>query len=193
MSEDGNEAGWDLSKDGILSQTVARRMTSKIQTEARRLVAQLQETVGPADALEGMLLDRIAAGYLRKLHLIEVQGTTALYDKANADGHDTSSTNHMRRLWSTTLLRYESLLDQGFHRDLILLLQLKKAASAAPALSAKKPPKFDRGLIEGQANSNVADPAIGSSAVMKQSPVATGGEVEQSGQERCNPNHVELD
>jgi len=45
--------------------------------------------------------------------------------------------------------RYEALLDQALHRDLILLLQLKKAAAAALSLGSKRPPKSDRGLIEG--------------------------------------------
>jgi hypothetical protein len=193
MSENGDEAGWNFSKDGILWQTVAPYFTSIIKQKTRVLVEQLQESVGPVDALQGLLLDRIAAGYFRKARLIEVQGTTGLCDKLVAPDHGTSSTDQVRRLWSANLLRYESLLDQGFHRDLILLLQLKKAASNAPALSAKKPPKSDRGLIEGQANSNVADQAIGSSAVKKLSPVAPGSEVEQSEQDRRRSNDIYLE
>ncbi len=41
----------------------------------------------------------------------------------------------------------------------------QKADPAAPALTPKKPPQSDRGLVAGQADSNVADRAAGSSAV----------------------------
>lgn len=39
--------------------------TKKFQAQAEAFVAQLQESVQPADAL-GLLLDRMAASYLRK-------------------------------------------------------------------------------------------------------------------------------
>ncbi len=66
---------------------------------------------------------------------------------------------HVQQLWfrNEEVLRHEALLDQAVHRDLILLLQLKKAASAALALSVKKPPSYDRELIEGEvANSDAS-------------------------------------
>ena len=43
-------------------------------------------------------------------------------------------------------------------------------STAVPA--SKKPPQSDRGLVEGQADSNVADQVAGGSAVAKPAPVA---------------------
>jgi hypothetical protein len=181
MSGNGDEEGWDLSKNGVLWATVATNTNSRILRTARVLVTQLQESLGSVDVLQGLLLDRIAAGYLRKQRLIEVQGKTWL------------SNNPTDQARSANLLRYEILLDQGFHRDLILLLQLQKASLAAPAPSAKKPPKSDRGLIEGQANPHVADQVNRSSAVMNPSPVAPGNEVEPSSKPFANLADVNLE
>lgn len=44
----------------------------------------------------------------------------------------------------------KGLLDQAFHRDLILLQQLKKVAAAARVVSAQTSPESNRGLIEGE-------------------------------------------
>jgi len=98
--------------------------------------------------------------------------------------------HYLGREWSANLSRYESLLDQGFHRDLTLLLQLRKVASAAPVLSAKKPPQSDRGLIEGQAKSAQIS---GSSAVVEPSLAAPGSHGEQSGQDDPNSAEVNLE
>jgi hypothetical protein len=46
------------------------------------------------------------------------------------------------------VLRYEALLDQGFHRDLILLQKLKEAP-LLPEPEDKKSLKSEHGLIEG--------------------------------------------
>jgi len=46
------------------------------------------------------------------------------------------------------VLRYEALLDQGFHRDLILLQKLKEMAPA-PDTRGGRPLKSEPGLIEG--------------------------------------------
>jgi len=54
----------------------------------------------------------------------------------------------------------------------VLLQTPQKADPAAPALTPKKPPQSDRGLIAGQADSTVADQAAGGSAVAKPAPVA---------------------
>jgi hypothetical protein len=49
---------------------------------------------------------------------------------------------------SANAMRYEALLDQGFHRDLILLQKLKETAPV-PDTQGKLLPKADHKLIEG--------------------------------------------
>jgi hypothetical protein len=135
---------------------------------SQAFVAQIQESVQPADALQGLLLDGIAAGYLRKQLMLE----------AEAAGRETMKQNKLEQLSSYgaeekrrivvafslplenfsygKVARYEALLDQALHRDLIPLQQLKKAALAARVVSAQKPQKSNRVLIEGEvADSNV--------------------------------------
>jgi hypothetical protein len=53
-----------------------------------------------------------------------------------------------------TSLRYEALLDQAFHRDLILLQKLKEAGPNLPALESKNLRK-PRGPIEGESRPEV--------------------------------------
>src|SRR5438477_3515665 len=72
----GNRAGkkaWNLAKDGMLWKRVLDYTNQEFKDQARAFVAQLQESVQPADALQGVLLDRIAAGYLRKQILLEAE------------------------------------------------------------------------------------------------------------------------
>jgi hypothetical protein len=150
----------------MLWKTVLDYATADFQKRAQAFVAQLQESTQSADALQGVLLDRIAAGYLRKRLALEVEAAaredTRLYKAAELSRYPAEAKTRkmdasVQHLWfrNGEVLRYEALLDQALHRDLILLMQLKKAASAAPARGAKKPPKSDRGLIEGRSNSNV--------------------------------------
>jgi len=152
--------GWQLSKDGILWKRVARNCDTIVSRDAESFVAQLERAVGPVNALQGLLLDRIAANCLRKHNLLLrpsdwylLSAEDPLFSRAVA------------------VLRYEGQLDQSFHRDLILLLQLKKMAPA-PALAPKKPPQSDRSLVAGQADSDVPDQAAGGSAVARPAPVA---------------------
>ena len=167
-TENGNRTNrpWNLAEDGMLWKTVLDYVTADFQEQAQAFVAQLQESTQPADALQGVLLDRIAAGYLRKRLALEVeaaaredmkQNKAAELSRYSAEAKRRMMNAHVRHLWfrNGEVLRYEALLDQALHRDLILLLQLKKAASTAPALDAKKPSKSDRALIEGRANSDV--------------------------------------
>lgn len=182
-----NNAGkeWSVLNDGVWKK-VAFGAGSKVSKQAEIFVAQLQESVRPTDMLQSLLLDRIATGWIRRQVLLEVQGAAALSDtrKPEKDNID----------WFANLLKYEAVLDRSFHRDLILLLQLKSAASAAPTLSAKKPPKSERSLIGDQENSNAADQAVGSPVVTVQAPaVAPGSEVECSERVRRNDGYVDLE
>lgn len=158
----GNGTGkkaWDLKRDGILWKKVTEYSTQEFQKLAASLVVQLQESVQPADALEGLLLDRIAAGYLRKQLLLEMEAAARLVKKANKAGGSLSSAElqkptstsvslPLQSLYSPEVLRYEALLDQGFHRDLILLQKLKETAPV-PNTKGKLPPKADHESIEG--------------------------------------------
>jgi hypothetical protein len=57
---------------------------------SQAFVAQIQESVQPADALQGLLLDGIAAGYLRKQLMLE----------AEAAGRETMKQNKLEQLSS---------------------------------------------------------------------------------------------
>jgi hypothetical protein len=158
----GNGTGkkaWDLKKDGILWKKVTEYSTQEFQKLAHGFVAQLQESVQPADALQGLLLDRIAASYLRKQIVLEMEAAARLTKKVNSAGGSLSAAELQKPtsirvripvepLFSPDLLRYEALLDQGFHRDLILLQKLKEMAPVQDA-GHGKPLKSERGQIEG--------------------------------------------
>ena len=150
---------WDLKKDGILWKKVIERSSETFQKSANSFVAQLQDSVQPADALQGLLLDRMAAASLRKQLLLEMEAMARLAKRTKAAGGSLSAAEvqkptsitvqiPIQGLSSPEILRYEALLDQGFHRDLILLLKLKEIA---PVLNTaeKKSLKPERGLIEG--------------------------------------------
>jgi hypothetical protein len=158
----GNGTGkkaWDLKKDGILWKKVTEYSTQEFQKLAHGFVAQLQESVQPADALQGLLLDRIAASYLRKQILLEMEAAARLAKRTKSAGGSLSAAElqkptsisvriPLESLSSPDLLRYEALLDQGFHRDLILLQKLKEMAPILDAVNGK-PLKSERGHIEG--------------------------------------------
>jgi hypothetical protein len=150
---------WDLEKDGILWRKVVAHSTKAFTTEANTFVAHLQDSVQPADALQGLLLDRMAASYLRKQLLLEMESLARAGKRAKALGGSPSPEERekptsitiqfpIQSLVSPEVLRYEALLDQGFQRDLILLLKLKEIASGADReeKAARKP---ERKLIEG--------------------------------------------
>jgi hypothetical protein len=160
------EKAWNLAEDGMLWKVVLDYQTEDWVKRAQGLIAQLQESVQPADALQGLLLDRIAAGYLRKQLMLEAEAAGREGMKASKEEEfsgpfrgDYSAEEkrmmiaaHPLHLWfgDAFVLRYEALLDQALHRDLILLQQLKKAAAAARAASAQPPPESNRRLIEGE-------------------------------------------
>ena len=149
---------WDLKRDGILWRKVIQHATDAFERQAHRFVAQLQDSVQPADALQGLMLDRMAASYLRKQLLLEMEAEARLGKRVKAIG-GTPSKNELRKpkswkvqlhveaLLSPDVLRYEALLDQGFHRDLILLMKLKEVAPGSDR-PEKKLQQPERGLIQ---------------------------------------------
>src|SRR5208282_2132310 len=81
MSGHGNGKGirkttWNLMEDGMLWKTVLDYATKDFEEQAKKFIAQLHESVQPADALQGLLLDRIAAGYLRKQLMLEAEAAS---------------------------------------------------------------------------------------------------------------------
>lgn len=149
---------WNLKKDGILWKKVTEYSTKEFQALADALVAQLQESIQPADALQGVLLDRIAANYLRKRLLLEIESMSRLssrvkdaggsLSKADIDKPKSISVSLPLQCYSPNLLRYEALLDQGFHRDLILLEKLKEIAPVPQAKGRSS--KSDRPILDGE-------------------------------------------
>ena len=151
---------WNLAEDGMLWKTVLEYATKDFEKQAETLVAQLQESVRPADALQGLLLDRIAAGYLRKQLMLEAESATrqhlkekkapelSAYNEETKRRILTVVSQPLQALWSGNVLRYEALLDQALHRDLILLQKLKEVALPA-ATAAGKLPKNNQAVIEG--------------------------------------------
>jgi len=192
------EGPWSILDDGVWKR-VSFLSGSQFQMRAEVLVKQLQESVCPTDLLQNLLLDRIVTSWIRKKVLLEVQAERQGKNRSEEASRGIPATDGMignyslDRPWSSNMLKYEALLDQGFHRDLVLLLEMKKAASAAPASSFKKPPQSERGLLEGRTDSNVADQAVGSSAVPMPSPNASGSEAEESGIEKSDFGRVDLE
>ena len=159
-SANGNKKrSWDLATDGILWKKVLHYSSKEFQTQAEAFVAQLQESAKPADALEGLLLDRMAASYLRKRVILEAEGQAKEYYRYKRSRELANESEALRAVHiaadvliyqaqtSNYTLKYEALLDQGFHRDLILLQKLKEIASV-PDRPEKKSLKTERRLIE---------------------------------------------
>jgi hypothetical protein len=128
---------WDLNKDGILWKKVTEYSPEAFQKLASSFVSQLQASVQPSDALQGILLDRMAAGYLRKQLLLELEAAARCAKRVKSAGASlspaeaqkstsVSANTPIKCLSSPDLLRYEALLDQSFHRDMILLQKLKE-------------------------------------------------------------------
>jgi hypothetical protein len=66
---------WSLLDQGLLWKEVLKSAADQesFRTRAEEFVKQLQQAAKPKDALEGLLLDRMASGYLRKALLIETE------------------------------------------------------------------------------------------------------------------------
>lgn len=151
---------WDLAKDGILWKKVTEYSPQAFQKVASDFVVQLQASVQPSDVLQGVLLDRMAASYLRKQLLLEMEAMARLASRAKSAGGSLSAAE-VQKPTSTPLnllvqcfsspdaLRYEALLDQGFHRDLILLQKLKEMAPV-PDPGNAGPLKSEHALVEGE-------------------------------------------
>jgi hypothetical protein len=77
---------WNLKKDGILWKKVSEHSPQAFQESASAFVVQLQDSVRPADALQGLLLDRIAASYLRKQLLLEMEAMARLSKRLKSAG-----------------------------------------------------------------------------------------------------------
>jgi hypothetical protein len=73
---------------------------------------------------------------------------------------------------------------QRRRKEEAVLLQTPQKADTTAVPAPKKPPQSDRGLVAGQADSDVADQAAGGSAVAKPAPVACEQSV--NGPPRCS-------
>ena len=164
MSGNGNGNGkrkrvWNLAEHGIVWKRVVDYTSKEIKEQAQTLVMQLQAAVQPADALQGLLLDRIAAGYLRKRLLLDGEASIRRHkeERAKPPSERTSPKVVFMNPFVTPemSLRYEALLDQAFHRDLILLQKLQENGRALSAVETKNSRKPLPGLTEGDAKSDV--------------------------------------
>lgn len=153
---------WDLRNDGILWKQVVAYSPQSVQKLATSFVAQLQDSAQPSDALQGLLVDRIAASYLRKQLLLEMEaakrfadsGTSEKSSKRSESAAEVQKTSSIVTLQtvpplsSPEFFRYEALLDQGFHRDMILLQKLKEM-HPVPEPGDRKAVKSEAGIIDG--------------------------------------------
>jgi hypothetical protein len=164
MSGNGNGNGkrkrvWNLAEHGILWKRVVDYTSKEIKEQAQTLVMQLQAAVQPADALQGLLLDRIAAGYLRKRLLLDGEASIRRHKEESAappSGRTSPKVIFLNPFVTPEMnLRYEALLDQAFHRDLILLQKLQENGPVVPALETKNSGKQLPGLIGANAKSDV--------------------------------------
>jgi hypothetical protein len=162
MGGNGNGKGkkaWNLAEDGILWKRVIDYTSKEFEGQAHTLIMQLQAAVQPVDALQGLLLDRIAAGYLRKRLLLDGEASIRRHNKLTAkpaQGQTSEKVVFLNPFASPEAsLRYEALLDQAFHRDLILLQKLKENGPVIPPLEPRKSAKPIRGLINGDGKSGV--------------------------------------
>jgi hypothetical protein len=164
---------WSLLDRGLLWKEVVKSAGDQesFGKLAEEFVKQLQEAAKPKNALEGLLLDRMACSYLRKVMLLDElarykehrragvrtrsKGRTAA-DIADAVLLDTSPSTLLYQGFES-VLKYESDLDRGFQRDTFLLLQLQQLSQQSVALSSKKPAQSARKTVEG----DTEKPAIG--------------------------------
>jgi hypothetical protein len=156
MSGNGKgKKAWSLAEDGILWKKVLDYTSKEFEDQAHALIMQLQGAVQPADALQGLLLDRIAAGYLRKRLLLDGEASIRRHNQQKstpAQGRTSARIVFLNPFANPeTSLRYEALLDQAFHRDLILLQKLKEDRHVVPTLGPIKSTK----LIEGNGKSGL--------------------------------------
>jgi len=148
---------WSLRDHGLLWEEVVKSAGDQqsFRKRAEEFVNQLQEAAQPKNALEGLLLDRMASSYLRKVMLLEEHAKYKEYRRAGVRARnkgcepediaqlvllDTqpSSLLHPGSGYDA-VMKYESDLDRGFQRDTFLLMQLQQLSEQSPASSSKKP------------------------------------------------------
>lgn len=113
----------------------------------------------------------MASGYLRKVMLLEEHAMYKEYRRAGVRARskggtaadiadavllDTSPSTLLYHGFEG-VMRYESDLDRGFHRDTFLLLQLQQLSQQSMAATPRKPAQSASKTIEG----NTEKPAIG--------------------------------
>jgi hypothetical protein len=160
---------WSLQDHGLLWKEVVKSAADQesFRERAEEFVKQLQEAAKPKNALEGLLLDRMASSYLRKVMLLEENAGYKDYRRAQVrakckrKGHtpeytaeavllDTQPSNLLHSgSGYDAVMKYESDLDRGFHRDTFLLLQLQQLSEPSAALPPKKPAQSASKTIEG--------------------------------------------
>ncbi len=160
------QAEWSLSRDGILW----KKVVGKHLGHAIAYIEQLEASAGPVDFLQGLLLDRLAANCLRQQGLLRLQQEIIPDLGPFVPSRTPTITKDLCSPSFANLLKYESLLNQAFHRDLILLQTLQKAHASTPTLGPKKPSQSDRSLIEAQADVPVANEPVRAAAVTKPLP-----------------------
>jgi hypothetical protein len=169
--------GWSLMDHGLLWKEVVKSATDQtsFRKQAEDFVEQLQHAAKPKNALEGLLLDRMASSYLRKVMLLEENAGYKDHLRARARAESKSKGCTPEEIAKAVLLdtqpsnllhsgsgydavmKYESDLDRGFHRDTFLLLQLQQLSEQGAALSPGKPAQSASKTIEG----DIEKPAIG--------------------------------
>jgi hypothetical protein len=166
---------WSLLDRGLLWKEVVKSATDQesFGKLAEEVVKQLQEAAKPKNALEGVLLDRMACSYLRKVILLEENARYKEHRRAgvrarNKDctpeeiaGFVLLDTQPSSLLHSGSgfdaVMKYESDLDRGFQRDTFLLMQLQQLSQQSAASSSRRPAQSARKTIEG----DTEKPAIG--------------------------------
>jgi hypothetical protein len=165
MSQNGSaKKSWNLLDDGVLWRAVIDGWSKESQAQARTFVMQLQEAVKPKNALQGVLLDRIASSYFRKQLFLEVETALRSYMIAKNQRDPSGPTKEAKELsvvafsqttglpWSGNTLRQEAILDHAFQRDLILLQTLQSASGPAAASPARRSLKSENKQIDGEIN-----------------------------------------
>jgi hypothetical protein len=166
---------WSLLDHGLLWKEVVKSAADQesFGKLAEEFVKQLQEAAKPKNALEGLLLDRMACSYLRKVMLLEEHAKYKEHRRAEVRARTKDCTpediakfvlidTHPSNLLHSgsgydAVMKYESDLDRGFQRDTFLLLQLQQLSQQSEASSSRKPAQSARKTIEG----DTEKPAIG--------------------------------
>ena len=166
---------WSLVHNGLLWKEVVKSAADQesFGKLAEEFVKQLQEAAKPKNALEGLLLDRMACSHLRKVILLNEHASYKEHRRAGVRARNKNSTPQdlaQLMLLDTqpsnllhsgsgydAVMKYESDLDRGFQRDTFLLMQLQQLSQPSVAASSRKPAQPASKTIEG----DTEKPAIG--------------------------------